>query len=62
MHTGNARSIINFSSRTCHMAKIMHGLPNRRSRMRDLPRDAHMFLVAFAFMAAGLWCWLGGMI
>jgi hypothetical protein len=30
--------------------------------MQDLPRDAHMFLAAFAFAAAGLWCWLGGMI
>lgn len=30
--------------------------------MRDLPRDAHMFLAALAFAAASLWCWLGGMI
>ncbi|CAN5187295.1 hypothetical protein BH10PSE8_BH10PSE8_18500 [soil metagenome] len=30
--------------------------------MRDLPRDAHMFLAALALATAGLWCWLGGVI
>jgi len=30
--------------------------------MQDMPRDARMFFAAFAIAAAGLWCWLGGMI
>lgn len=30
--------------------------------MQDLPRDAYMCLIAYACVAAGLWCWLSGVI